>query len=459
MAKTIKGLDGIKTPMTSAFKGVATSDRLTNSITGQGTLADKNVYNKFMDEPALSETELNALYLHNWLAAKVVDAIPHDMIRAWRTVDGLSPQDQKVFAKAQKRFKIKHLCEEALKNSRLYGGAGILIGIKGHGADSTPLDITKVKKGQLKYLHQVDSTELTVDSIQDNPLKEGFREPLLYNVGSSKIHSSRVIPFIGVKLPFRLQQRFNYWGASILQKMKEAIEHVAVAYGAGSSMLHEASLDIISIEGLFNYIGDKCGEEKILKRMALADLTKSIHNMLIKDKDEDFDKITQNFAGIPDMMREMVIAVSGASETPITRLLGISPSGLNATGEHDLVNYYDTVASRQDVSLAPKLEVLDTLLQLNEFGSEVETFTTTFNPLWQPTRGQESDIQQKVMKGHLDASRFLPESVIIAKMAQQGYYDIAPDKIEEYAKSAAARAKENAAFLEKQPKERPTKTK
>lgn len=448
-------LDNIKSPVS---KGLTQGkDRLVNSASGQGTSADKNTYNAFLDEPQISTAELNAMYLHDWLSSKVIDAIPHDMIRAWRTVSGLDPAQHKAFIAAEKRFEIKHVIEESLKNSRLYGGAGIVLGVSGHGAPNTPLDITKIKKGQLKYMHQIDSSELTIPDIQDDPLQPNYRKPLFYEIDTTKIHYTRVIPFIGVKLPWRLQERYNYWGASVLQKMKQAIGHVAVAYGAGSSMLHEASLDIISIEGLFQYMGDCDGEKKILKRMELAALTKSLHNMLIKDKDEDFTKITQNFAGIPDMLREMMIAVSGASETPITRLLGVSPSGLNATGEHDLINYYDTVQSRQEVSLAPKLELIDTVLMLNEFGSDVETFSSDFNPLWQPTRGQESEIQNKTMEGHGKAALFLPEEVIIAKMQEQGYYDIDAALIDKYANMArekATKAAESAAANKEKPEDK-----
>jgi uncharacterized protein len=37
--------------------------------------------------------------------------------------------------------------------------------------------------------------------------------------------------------------------------------------------------------------------------------------------------------------------VSGAADIPVTRLLGQSPAGMNATGTSDMKNYHDRIQS------------------------------------------------------------------------------------------------------------------
>jgi len=409
---------------------VATSDALINQMTGMGGKADKDSYNRFVNEPPMDNDEICALYINDWLAKKVVDAIPHDMIRQWRTIDGLTKEELTLFKKAETAFKIKTKVEEAQKWERLKGGGAIIIGIKGSRGANTRLDIDSIEQGSLNYLHVVDKDLLLIPELEDNPSHPNFNQPKYYKINETKIHPSRVIPFSGEVVPQEVRNVYGYWGCSILQKMRAALARVNVAYGAGSAMLHEASIDIISVQGLFNLMGDCSGEAALMRRLTMSNLMKSNHNALIKDIDEEFTKITQNFAGIPDMIREMVIAISGASETPITRLLGISPSGLNATGQSDLVNYYDTVASRQELALGPKLGVLDKILQLHVFGREIDSFESTFNPLWQPNSTEQSEILEKNMEAHEKASTILPHKVILKSIQQEGHYDISDEEID-----------------------------
>ncbi len=66
----------------------------------------------------------------------------------------------------------------------------------------------------------------------------------------------------------------------------------------------------------------------------------------------------------------------------MTRLLGQSPSGLSATGESDVRNYYDMIAARQELDLRPQLERLDRLICWSEDIDE-GALTFAFRPLWQ----------------------------------------------------------------------------
>ncbi len=351
------------------------------------------------------------------------------MIRAWRYVDGLSDSELLLFEEAHAEFKVKEKIEEGKKWGRLYGGAGAVIGVKNSGSHRSELVVETIGKGDLEYIHVIDKNKLRIEELEDNPLKANYGEPKMYLIEDTPVHPSRVIAFNGIKVPKSQRHAFRNWGASIYQKMRAAIGRVNVAYGAGSAMLHEASLDIISIQGLFTMIGDCEGENKIMQRMTLSQLTKSNYNMLMKDTEEEFTKITQNFAGIPDMIREMVIAVSGASEIPVTRLLGISPSGLNATGQADLTNYYDSVRAKQILELGPKLKKFDAIIQQHVFGRQLPDFKSTFNDLWAPNKLEASDILQKTIDAHEKAMSFIPLEVILKQIQADSVYQITDEQI------------------------------
>ncbi len=84
--------------------------------------------------------------------------------------------------------------------------------------------------------------------------------------------------------------------------------------------------------------------------------------------------------------------ISGAAEIPVTRLFGRSPSGLNATGESDLQNYYDMIAEKQESVLRPILNKLLPVFVLSTLGSIPEDFDFEFDPVAEPTDKERADL-------------------------------------------------------------------
>ena len=89
-----------------------------------------------------------------------------------------------------------------------------------------------------------------------------------------------------------------------------------------------------------------------------------------------------DFAGLPELVRTFLQVAAGAADVPVTRLLGQSPAGLSATGDHDTRNYYDMIAARQELDLRPRLERLDACV-LASAGVEADALSFAFRPLWQ----------------------------------------------------------------------------
>lgn len=98
---------------------------------------------------------------------------------------------------------------------------------------------------------------------------------------------------------------------------------------------------------------------KLIDRFTLANIGKSVSKALIVDSDEEYERKQIAFTGLPDVLQQFLILVSGAADIPLTRLLGQSPSGLNSTGEHDMKNYYDRITAIQTLEIGPALHNLD----------------------------------------------------------------------------------------------------
>ena len=67
-------------------------------------------------------------------------------------------------------------------------------------------------------------------------------------------------------------------------------------------------------------------------------------------------------------MRQSLEILAALNRTPAVKLLGISPSGFNATGESDIRNYYDYITSQQEKVLRNGIRTVLNCLQLHLHG-------------------------------------------------------------------------------------------
>lgn len=69
---------------------------------------------------------------------------------------------------------------------------------------------------------------------------------------------------------------------------------------------------------------------------------------LIDRETENVIKLETPLSSVMDIVRQALEFLAALNRTPAVKLLGISPSGFNATGESDIRNYYDHTTSQQE---------------------------------------------------------------------------------------------------------------
>ena len=84
--------------------------------------------------------------------------------------------------------------------------------------------------------------------------------------------------------------------------------------------------------------------------------------------------------------------LSAATDIPATRLLGTSASGLNATGEGDLKNYYDMIRSKQKSKYKPRLDYFDEIMVRSLGLNPDEDYEYEFKSLFQMTPKEQSEV-------------------------------------------------------------------
>jgi phage-related protein (TIGR01555 family) len=399
-------------------------DGMKNFVANLGTSKDKKSHSRFYQE-RLDWEELNGLYTSSWIAGKTVDIPVEDATRNWRCVKSpsMSPKELEAYTTAEEELQVREIFSRAAKWARLYGGAVILLGIDGAGPLDTPLDFDKVKKGSLKFLHVIDRHDLGIDQINTtDPTRPNYRLPEFYRVtgGATQIHYTRVIRFDGLDTPWRVRKNNQYWGISILERIYNAIVNAQTVADSVASMTYEASIDVVKVKNLFQQLAAPGGHDKVVDRFVLADIIKSNNNMLILDETESYEKSTVQFGALPDLLVKFLNSVAAAADIPATRMLGQSASGLNATGEHDMFNYYNMVQSKQETDLAPRLQYLDEVMTRSVYGKKPEDWSFTFNPLWESPPSAKATIElQNAQRDETYLRNGVIDTVVVAEQLRE----------------------------------------
>jgi len=418
-------------------------DGLENLIAELGTAQDKRNASRFVNAKRLSATgnqeELNSLYRTDWVAGKVVDIIPNDMTREWRDFNGdIEPEIVKQLVAEEDRLMLSTAFNLAHKWARLYGTAFIVMSIDDGGQPNEPLEIDRIKPGGLRHIKVIDRHRLNHADVQiiANPLDPNFGFPESYRINETSvvIHHTRVIRFDGVLLPFEEFRRNNYFSDSVLDRLYETLTNFVTATNGAASMIYESTVDVMKIKGLMTYLQTPEGESLLRKRFTLAKLFKSFNNMLLLDKEEDFDQKTNSFTGLPDLIDKYGQILASAADVPATRFLGTAPQGLNATGEGDLKNYYDKISSDQKKEYKPKLDNFDQIMVRSLGLPEDDDYSYKFNSLFQMTPKEESEIAfTNAQRDQIYLTNDVVTEVIVAKELKQTgtYTNITDDHIDE----------------------------
>jgi len=412
-------------------KTTVVSDGWRNLVTGMNTSKDKGTYSTISWTP-VSRSQAESFYAGDDIASKIARIIPADGIREKVTFSmdqSENPEEViKFIEKEFKRLRVWPNLGEGWTLGRVYGGALLYMSISDGRSISQPVNWDRVRKiNSLKVIDRHELTHTSEDIISDLSDPK-FGTPRVYTYQpsemvngaiSSKIHNSRVIRFDGVHLPSRLFIQNNHWHDSIYTTLATAIRNYSTNHEAISPIVQAIAQPVYRIQGMSEALAmDR--DELILKKLKNVELMRSTVNAIVLDAEDEFTTVAQNVTGAKDLVDMTVQRLVAASDIPHTRLLGQSPSGLGATGESELINYYDSVKAMQGYHLE---EALDTLINaiFSQSGAiaKPDDLTYTFNPLFQQTK--EAEIKSKMMQAKVDTDYYAMGALQVEEIAQSRF--------------------------------------
>lgn len=351
---------------------------------------------------------LNSLYRSNWLVQNIIDTIPDDLLRKWFVLKTKIPADKiSRFDKIVQVTNLKETISQGLKWGRLYGGAAGLILIDGQDDMlAEPLDYDSIMPDSFKGLYILDrwsgispGAELITDICNPDfglPVHYDITDPL--GVIIERVHHSRVIRFTGRRLPRIEMIAEQYWGISELENVyNEIVKHDNVSENI-AMLTFKACIDVMSVENLGQLysIGGSQQQKEFWARLQDQAILQSNFGIKVINQGETFEQRQYSFAGLNEVYEIFMMDVAGSTHMPVTKLFGRSPAGMNATGESDLVNYYDYLENLREVYFRPPLEKLLPIIAISAWGEIPDDLEIVFEPLRSPTPLERADIASKM---------------------------------------------------------------
>lgn len=380
------------------------ANSFTNLASGLGTMAAKSSHSSFSPSRH-TDQQLVDLYEYNWLAKKAVRCVVDDIVYGGRVAADGSPMDT--------AFPVNPVVSEVLTYQMVVGG-GVVFFDDGASSNADPL------KGKPTRIIAIPKTTIAwVDKLITNPSSPWFGLPEFIKLQGGderdKIHVSR-LHFFPSWQPFRTNESF--WRPSTLDSAYDQIVEAGVVIQMIEDLFHEKKTDTYKVAGLMDMCSSEEGTQQLLKRFALNAQLRSAYHATILDTEEDHIPTELSLSGVQENAMFLLTLVAGAFDIPVTRLLGVSPGGLNATGESDLQNYYQGVEAKKDQWLTPFYTRLDALM-----GS---TAKWSFEPSRTLSDTQLADNDSKNTQTALAMVDTLPDTAIVRYLLTNTRFTLTP---------------------------------
>lgn len=389
-----------------------TRDSFNNFMAGVGINANNQAsfgtygFNPITNDRALLEW----MYRGSWICQRTVDCVADDSTREGiNLTNTLDPEDVEVIQSELQKWAVWPALNRAKKWARLYGGCIAVIMIDGQKTD-TPLDIDAVAPDSFRGLQVLDRWMIQPslgDIVTELGPEMGY--PKFYDVVAQapmlprqRIHYSRVFRLEGVVQPFFQKLTLNYWGCSVFEPLYDRMVAFDSTTQGTAQLTYKAHLRTLKIPRLREIIA--AGGDAYKGLLTMVNMMRQfqtnegmtlIQGGEAKDADE-FEAHNYTFSGLSDVLLQFAQQLSGATGIPLVRLFGQSPAGLNATGDADIRNYYDTVKQGQELEFRNPLDRTLRVIAVSKGIELPEGSTYTFRPLWQLSAKEKAETAQLV---------------------------------------------------------------
>jgi len=342
---------------------------------------------------------------------KISEILSEEMTRKWIKLRSTGDADKseaiKKLDEALRKFKVRdHFRTMALYDG-LYGRGQMYIDVKtprGIPANADPDELktllvrasAKITKGSLigfKCVEPVWTYPSRYNS--DNPLAPDFYRPMAWLVMGKEIHATRLVTFVSRPVPDLLKASFNFGGLPMSQLVEPYVDNWLRTRDSVSDVVHSFSLSgILTDLGTLLQGGDGGAEQMALRAQVFTENRDNRGLMLLDKGTEEYFQHDTPLGSLDKLQAQAQEQQAAIPGIPLVKLLGITPSGLNASSDGEVRMFYDGIHAAQESKWRDPLQAVIEIVQLSEFGEVDKEITFDFEPLWEADQTELATVRK-----------------------------------------------------------------
>lgn len=340
----------------------------------------------FLGYPYLAELSQRAEY------RRPVEIIAKEMTRKWIkfTASGSGDKTDKIkLIEADfKKFAVKELFRKAAEGDGYQGRHHLAINT---GDNDNPqelmrpliVDPRKYQPGFLKGFTSVEAIWVYPAAFNaTDPLERDYYRPPTWFVQGKGVNTTRLLTFVSRPLPDILKPAYAFGGLALTQIMKPYVDNWLETRQSVNDLIQMFSQGVLKTDMQAVLEGD--GSDDLYRRADMFNRTRSNRGIMLLDKDaEEFENVAAPLSGLDKLQAQAQEHMAAACGIPLVVLLGVTPSGLNASSDGEIRTFYQWIKDVQEQLFLPNLTIVLQLVQLNLFGEIDPAIGIEFEPLWE----------------------------------------------------------------------------
>lgn len=353
----------------SAFDRAGGYDAIYNSLSQHASELGQFPLTSFVGYGALQQIAQQGMI------RACIQTVADDMSRQWIELKGGDDTDSDKLNELKdlidNKYHLREVFHRAFTTTGYMGGSFIFLK-----TDSDELQLplrindesAELKEGKKLQFIVVDPVNASPIAYNcTNPLEDDYMKPERWFVLGQEVHASRMLSIVDNEPPTLLKPAYNFLGIPQAQILWDYVLHFNECRISTARLLNKISLLVVQTD-MDSILQSPSGVAEFDNKMDFLARYRDNDSVFVCDKDsEAVNNVQTTIAGCTDIVRQALEMVSAINRTPAVKLLGISPSGFNATGESDIRNYYDYIHSKQELH-HDEIQKCIEAVQLVEFG-------------------------------------------------------------------------------------------
>jgi phage-related protein (TIGR01555 family) len=340
---------------------------------------------------------------------RIAEIIAQEMTRKWIRLTSTSTDDDKTERIKQlddelKRLDVQHHFRMLAYQDAVFGRSHLYLDVGtdpddrdelrtsiGNGRDRT--SAIKVGKGKLERLKTIEAFWVYPQHYEaTNPLRHNFYEPTDWFVQGIGVHSSRLLKFVSRPVADIWKPSFFFGGTGVLLLAEPYVQNRLRTRQSVSDLVHAFS--VWGLETDLSTSLSEGGEETLRRAEAFASLKDNSGIFMVNRDTERFFNVVVPLAGLEGLQAQSQEQMSAVSGVPLIKLLGITPTGLNATAEPEMRSFYESIHSFQELLFRPNLHKLLGFCMLSLWGEIDNDISFEFEPLHQLSELEAAQVRK-----------------------------------------------------------------